>query len=67
MAHKIILTKHLMGKHRPFLRHNHNIFTESYLHRLAKAGICFTFGTHKVKIKNSLRCVGITQRGDDYT
>ncbi|EEW41097.1 hypothetical protein HMPREF0484_2927 [Klebsiella pneumoniae subsp. rhinoscleromatis ATCC 13884] len=49
------------------MRHNHNIFTESYLHRLAKAGICFTFGTHKVKIKNSLRCVGITQRGDDYT
>ncbi|PIN63835.1 hypothetical protein CKQ90_29520 [Klebsiella pneumoniae] len=46
---------------------DHNIFTESYLHRLAKAGICFTFGTHKVKIKNSLRCVGITQRGDDYT
>ncbi|ATF90882.1 hypothetical protein CO704_01665 [Cedecea neteri] len=27
-----------------------NIFTEYYLRRLAKAGICFTFPPHKVRI-----------------
>lgn len=34
-----------------FNRHKRNIFTDNYPPELAKAGICFTFGAHKVRIR----------------
>ncbi|EGT4239828.1 hypothetical protein C5952_16390 [Cronobacter sakazakii] len=39
------------------------IFTEYPRMRLAKAGICFTFGPHLVKIKSLLRSLTIRMRG----
>ena len=41
-----------MIQHGVFSHHKRNIFTEYYPPGLAKAGICFTFWAHKVRIRN---------------
>ncbi|RKQ40405.1 hypothetical protein D8M09_06770 [Enterobacter sp. R1(2018)] len=63
-----------MIKHGVKTRRKPIIFTEYYLLHLAKAGICFTFRAHKVRIKHDCHALQIcTQAGifqartGDYT